>query len=189
MSHMPALEAATLPADAVEVGRIADAWGIKGWFKVQAFSSDPEALFTAKQWFLQPPEKGAKQFSGTVVLSVKQARTHSDSIVATSAQVVDRNAAEALRGARIFVAREHFPKAGDGEYYWVDLMGLSVVNREGVTLGVVKDLMATGPQTVLVLGYEAQGKEQERLIPFVDAYVDKVDLAGKTIVADWQPDY
>lgn len=186
---MPLLEATSLPADAIEVGRIADAWGIKGWFKVHAFSSAPEALFSAKSWFLQPAEKGTKQFTGTVVLPVKQARFHSDTIVATSPEVADRNAAEALRGARVFVAREHFPKTEDGEFYWVDLMGLAVVNREGVELGVVKDLMATGPQTVLVLGFEQDGKEQERLIPFVDAYVDSVDLAGKKIVADWQPDY
>ncbi|MBA4001883.1 MAG: ribosome maturation factor RimM, partial [Delftia sp.] len=105
MSHMPELEASVLPADAVEVGRIADAWGIKGWFKVAAFSADPEALFTAKQWYLQPPEKGARQFTGTVLLPVKQARVHSDSVVATSPVVNDRNTAEALRGARIFVAR------------------------------------------------------------------------------------
>ncbi len=189
MSHMPALEATTLPADAVEVGRIADAWGIKGWFKVMAFSSDPEALFAAKEWFLQPAEKGAKQFTGTVLLPVKQARVHSDTIVAASPVVEDRNTAEALRGARVFVAREHFPKTDDGEYYWVDLLGLSVVNREGVALGVVRDLLSTGPQTVLILGYEQDGKEQERLIPFVDAYVDSVDLPGKTIVADWQADY
>jgi len=186
---MPTLEAASLPADAVEVGRIADAWGIKGWFKVHAFSSAPDALFAAKDWFLLPAEKGAKHFSGTVLLPVKQARFHADTVVATSPEVADRNAAEALRGARIFVAREHFPKTEDGEYYWVDLMGLAVLNREGLVLGTVRDLMATGPQTVLVVGYEQDGKEQERLIPFVDAYVDKVDLAAKTIVADWQPDY
>ncbi len=101
----------------------------------------------------------------------------------------DRNTAEALRGARIFVARSDFPQPEDGEYYWVDLLGLSVVNREGVALGVVRDLLSTGPQTVLVLAYEEDGKERERMIPFVDAYVDKVDLPGKTIVADWQPDY
>lgn len=189
MSHMPALQATTLPADAVEVGRIADAWGIKGWFKVMAFSSDPEALFTAKEWFLLPAEKGAKQFTGTVLLPVKQARVHSDTIVATSPLVEDRNGAEALRGARVFVAREHFPKTEDGEYYWVDLLGLSVVNREGVALGVVKDLLSTGPQTVLILGYDQDGKEQERLIPFVDAFIDSVDLPGKNIVVDWQADY
>lgn len=186
---MPELESTTLPADVVEVGRIADAWGVKGWFKVIAYSADPEALFTAKQWFLLPAEKGAKNFAGTVLLPVKQARPHSDSIVATSPAVADRNAAEALRGARVFIAREHFPKTDDGEYYWVDLLGLKVSNREGVALGTVKDLLATGPQTTLVLSYEEDGKERERMIPFVDAYIDQVDLAAKTIVADWQPDY
>jgi 16S rRNA processing protein RimM len=186
---MPELESAALPEDAVEVGRIADAWGIKGWFKVIAHSADPEALFAAKQWFLLPAEKGAKNFVGTVLLPIKQVRPHSDTIVATSVAVPDRNAAEALRGARVFISREHFPKTDDGEFYWVDLMGLKVHNRAGEDLGVVKDLLATGPQTTLVLGFEADGKEQERMIPFVDAYIDKVDLAAKTIVADWQLDY
>ena len=186
---MPQLQVTTLPADAVEVGRIADAWGIKGWFKVIPYSSDAEVLFSAKEWFLLPAEKGAKHFSSTLLLPIKQARTHSESIVATSVEVPDRNGAEMLRGARIFVSRAHFPPAADGEYYWVDLIGLSVINREGVALGEVKDLLATGPQTTLVLGYEEDGKERERMIPFVDAYVDKVDLPSKTIVADWQPDY
>ncbi|BBL23456.1 ribosome maturation factor RimM [Comamonas terrigena NBRC 13299] len=189
MSQMPELEVTTLPADAVEVGRIADAWGIKGWFKVISYSSDAEVLLTAKNWYLLPAEKGAKHFTGTVLLPVKQARTHSDSIVATAAAVGDRNAAETLRGARIFVSRTAFPAADEGEFYWVDLLGLSVVNREGVAMGVVKDLLATGPQTTLVLAYDEGGKERERMIPFVDAYVDKVDLAGKSILVDWQLDY
>ncbi len=182
-----------MPADAVEVGRMADAWGIKGWFKVIAFSSDPQALMAAPQWFLQAADKGAKSFTSTVALPIGQIRWHGDGLVAMSPAVTDRNQAEALRGARIFVAREHFPQAEDGEYYWVDLLGLTVRNREGVTLGVVKDLIATGPQTVLVLTDAAAdrvtGKPVERMIPFVDAYIDSVDLPGKTIVADWQLDY
>lgn len=189
MSHMPELDAATLPDDAVEVGRIADAWGVKGWFKVIPYSTDPEVLFAAKQWFLLPAEKGAKHFAGTRLLPVRQARMHSGSIVAHALPVADRNAAEALRGARIFVARAEFPQAQEDEYYWVDLLGLPVTNREGVALGVVKDLLATGPQTVLVLGYEEDGKDRERMIPFVSAYVDKVDMAARTITVDWQPDY
>jgi 16S rRNA processing protein RimM len=56
-------------------------------------------------------------------------------------------------------------------------------------LGVVKDLLSTGPQTVLVLSQALEGKTIERMIPFVDAYIDSVDLPGKTIVADWQLDY
>ena len=183
------LESAELPADAIEVGRIADAWGIKGWFKVLPYSASPEALFSSKRWFLQPAERGAKTFSGTVLLKVKEAKEHSDSVVATSAEVPDRNAAELLKGARIFVSRASFPTPETDEYYWVDLIGLDVVNREGVALGAVRELLHTGPQTVLVLAYEEEGKAKERMIPFVSAYIDTVDLAGHRITADWQPDY
>jgi 16S rRNA processing protein RimM len=183
------LESADLPADAIEVGRIADAWGIKGWFKVLPHSASPEALFSSKRWFLQPAERGAKTFSGTVLLKIKEAKDHSDSVVATSAEVPDRNAAELLKGARIFVSRASFPTPEADEYYWVDLIGLDVVNREGVALGAVRELLHTGPQTVLVLAYEEEGKAKERMIPFVSAYIDTVDLAGRRITADWQPDY
>ncbi|MDD2546985.1 MAG: ribosome maturation factor RimM [Burkholderiaceae bacterium] len=183
------LAPAELPSDAIEVGRIADAWGVKGWFKVLPYSSNPEALFAAKQWYLQPSERGAKTFSGTVLLPIRQAKDHSGGVVAWAQGVDDRDAAEALRGARIFVPRAHFPSAGTDEYYWVDLIGLNVVNREGVALGQVRDLLTTGPQTVLVLAYEQDGKPQERMIPFVAAFVDQVELPEKRITVDWQPDY
>lgn len=186
---LPGLEAAVLPADAIEVGRIADAWGIKGWFKVLPYSADPEALFSSKHWFLLPSEKGAKTFSGVGQMSVKEAKTHSDTVVACASGVDDRNSAEALRGARIFVSRTHFPSAEKDEYYWVDLIGLIVINREGDSLGVVRELLSTGAQTVLVLDYDHEGKLLERMIPFVAVYVDEVDLAGRRILVDWQADY
>ncbi|HSV35335.1 MAG TPA: ribosome maturation factor RimM [Ramlibacter sp.] len=183
------LEAAELPADAIEVARIADAWGIKGWFKVLPHSASPEALFSSRRWYLLPSERGAKTFTGAALLRVREAKEHSDTIVATAQDVDDRNAAEALKGARVFVARSSFPTAATDEYYWVDLIGLEVVNREGVNLGRVKELLSTGPQTVLVLEYTEGDKPHERMIPFVAAYVDSVDLPGKRIVVDWQPDY
>ena len=189
MPEFPPLAAAALPADAVEVGRIAEAWGVKGWFKVHAHSSHPEALFAAREWFLQPAERGAKTFADTRVLALRQVRPHSDSIVASAEGVDDRSSAELLRGARIFIARSYFPQTEDGEYYWVDLIGLAVINREGVALGQVRELLATGPQTTLVLSYEQDGKAGERLIPFVSAFVDQVDLPGRRITVDWQPDY
>ena len=73
----------------------------------------------------------------------------------------------------------------------MDLVGLAVVNREGVSLGQVSDLMATGPQQVLVVHETPAGADKpvERLIPFVAAYVDTVDVAARQIVVDWQPDY
>ncbi|WP_394756798.1 ribosome maturation factor RimM [Rhodoferax sp.] len=186
---LPGLEAAELPADAIEVGRIADAWGIKGWFKVLPYSADPEALFSSKRWFLLPAEKGAKTFSGVAQLVIKEAKVHSDTVVASAQEVDDRTAAEALRGARIFVARSSFPSAEKDEYYWVDLIGLDVVNREGLTLGTVRELLSTGAQTVLVLDYAQDGKPQERMIPFVSVYIDEVDLPGRRILADWQADF
>ncbi|MCL4771728.1 MAG: PRC-barrel domain-containing protein, partial [Burkholderiaceae bacterium] len=68
-------------------------------------------------------------------------------------------------------------------------IGLEVINREGVSLGEVRDLLSTGPQTVLVLQQEQGDKPIERMIPFVAAFVDQVDLAGRRITVDWQPDY
>lgn len=183
------IEPAELPADAIEVGRILDAWGVKGWFKVLPHSADPQALFSSRRWYLQPTERGTPTFSGTVLLRVREAKEHSDSVVARVDGVEDRAGAELLKGARIFVPRSSFPTAAKDEYYWVDLMGLDVVNREGLHLGTVKDLLSTGPQTVLVVGYEEGGKPQERMIPFVAAYVDGVDLPARRISVDWQADY
>lgn len=190
---LPAWEPAELPADAVEVGRILDAWGLKGWFKVLPHSASPEALFSSKRWYLLPPDrpmKAAMPWTGALLLKIKEAKDHSDSVVATSLDIVDRNAAEALRGARVFVPRSSFPTAGQDEYYWVDLIGLDVFNREGEAMGQVKELLSTGPQTVLVLSYtDSQAKEAERMIPFVAAFIDAVDLPGRRITVDWQADY
>jgi 16S rRNA processing protein RimM len=186
---IPGLEPSELPPDAIEVGRIADAWGIKGWFKVLPHSASPEALFSSKRWYLLPAEKGAKTFSGTMLLRVREAKEHSGTVVASAHDVDERSAAEALRGARIFIPRSSFPTAGDDEFYWVDLIGLEVVNREAQVLGQVKELISTGPQTVLVIEYSEDGKVLERMIPFVSVYVDSVDLPGKRITVDWQADY
>lgn len=183
------LEPAELPADAIEVGRVAEAWGIKGWFKVLPYSGDPEALFTSKLWFMLPTGKGLKTFDGVAQLSVKEIKSHSGSLVACATGIADRTNAEALRGARIFISRSNFPASAIDEFYWVDLIGLDVVNRENELMGVVRELMSTGPQTVLVLDYLEDGKTLERMIPFVSVYVDSVDLQARRIVVDWQADY
>lgn len=187
---LPGLEPAELPADAIEVGRILDAWGIKGWFKVLPHSASPEALFSSKRWYLLPSEKGAKTFTGTALLRVREAKEHSGTIVASAREVDDREGAEALKGARIFVPRSSFPTADKDEYYWVDLIGLDVVNRDGVALGRVVGLLDTGPHSVLRVMPAGEAKEEaERLIPFVGAYVDEVSLEQRRITVDWGLDY
>jgi 16S rRNA processing protein RimM len=192
-----ALVASVLPADAVELGRVLDAWGIKGWVRIQPHSADTEALFASQNWFLQPPEarfaRGFSAFAGCVAVQVAELKAHADGLVARLDGVDDRNTAESLKGCRISLPRSAFPPPEEGEFYWVDLIGLEVFNREGEHLGVVRDLMSTGPTSVLVLEYPEQvdGEEKtaERLIPFVDAYIDKVDPSQRRITADWQKDY
>jgi 16S rRNA processing protein RimM len=159
------------------------AWGVKGWFKVQPFADDPQALFSSKRWYLRAADGAG--VAPPPLLRVTQSREHSGAVVAAAQDVPDRNAAEALKGARVFIARSSFPTAGEGEFYWVDLIGCAVVNREGAALGSVADLMDTGTHSVLrvTLG------EEERLIPFVAAYIDHVDLPARRIAVDWALDW
>jgi len=129
------------------------------------------------------------------LLRITELKTHGDGAVAHAQGLHSRADAEALRGARVFVARSSFPTEAADEYYWVDLIGLQVVNREGDVLGIVQGLIDTGPQSVLRVsalsdpGVTAQQTVAERLIPFVAAYVDDVDLEGKRISVDWDLDY
>ena len=192
-----ALVASALPADAVELGRVQDAWGIKGWVRIQPHSADTDALFASQDWYLQPPEarfaRGFSAFKGCVAVRVAELKAHADGLVARFEGVDDRTLAESLKGCRISLPRSAFPEPEEGEYYWVDLIGLRVVNREGEDLGVVRDLVSTGPTSVLVLEYletvDGEERAAERMIPFVAAYIDGVDRAAGRITADWQKDY
>lgn len=183
------LDPVELPDDAIEVARVGDAWGVKGWIKLLPFSADPQALFSSKRWYVQPSDRGPRAFDGTALLRVREARDHSGAVVAQLDGVDDRDAAQSLRGARIFVRRSSFPSTSMDEYYWVDLIGLEVVNRQGESLGQVKELLQTAAQTVLVLQHASGDAQLERMIPFVAAFVDAVDLDAKRITVDWQLDY
>ena len=176
------------PADAVEVGRVLGAWGVQGGIKVKPFAASPEALFSSKRWFLAPPENPRPGVALPGLLHVIQARMQGDAVVATVQDLIDRDAADALKGARVLISRASFPTPAEGEHYWVDLIGLDVFNREGRPLGRVVGLIETGPHCVL----SVQGGQLDSaptLIPFVDAYVDRVDETARRIDVDWGDDY
>ncbi len=183
------------PEDAIEVGCITDAWGVKGWFKVKPFSSDPQALFSSRRWFVKPSESagpGASIRTADLpaLLKIVAVKNHGDGVVAQAQDVSDRAGAEGLRGARLFISRGSFPTAGPDEFYWVDLLGLAVFNREGVHLGDVVGLIDTGPHSVIrVLPVGASEAAEERLIPFVAAFIDSVSLPQRRISVDWGLDY
>ncbi len=188
----PAPAAVPWPDDAVEVGRVLDAWGIKGWIRVQPYAAQPQVLLRSRRWFLDAGDASPLVSTRRQSVDVTAAKVHGEGIVASVAQCADRTAAETLRGARVFVSRGAFPAADVDEYYWVDLIGASVVNRQGEALGIVRELLDTGAHSVLVVSADpSTGADTaaERLIPFVAAYVDQVDLAARRIVVDWGLDY
>jgi 16S rRNA processing protein RimM len=196
----PAAADPSWPDDAIEVGRVVDAWGLKGWLKVQPFAADPKALFSCRRWFVLPSERALPRpvsmpamSALPTLLTIMQAREHGDVVVVQAREVPDRTAAEAMRGTRIFVPRSSFPTAGADEFYWIDLIGLAVVNREGVSLGTVVGLLETGAQSVLRVAAApadpASPPADERLIPFVAAYIDDVDLTTRLVRVDWGLDY
>ncbi|WP_322105176.1 ribosome maturation factor RimM [Paraburkholderia sp. J41] len=184
---------ASWPADAVEVGAVLDAYGLKGWIKVAPHAQGGAALLSAKRWWLVKGREGQAHRTYHSAARVS-AKVHGDSVVAQLAGVGERNAAESMRGARVYVSRAEFPAPETDEYYWVDLIGLDVANEAGVELGKVADLIDNGAQSVLRITYASTNKEGkpatgERLIPFVGVFVKTVDLAAKRIVVDWEADY
>lgn len=181
--------AEALPADAVEVGRVLGAWGVKGGLKVQPFAADAQALFSTKRWYLAPAEPARPGgLPYPVLLRIAQAREQGDGIVATVQDLDDRDVAESLKGARILVSRGSFPTPDEGEFYWVDLIGMVVLDREDSSLGAVVGLIETGPHCVLRV-QPADAAADEILIPFVEAYVDAVEQAERRIRVDWHADY
>jgi 16S rRNA processing protein RimM len=179
------------PVDAIEVGRVTGAWGLQGGIKVKPFAADPQALFSTKRWFVEPPalrKPGAALPALPTLLHIVSAREQGDHVVASARELPDRDAAEGLKGARILVSRASFPTPDPDEFYWVDLIGCQVFDRQARELGRVDHLVETGPHCVIVIR-PAAADAPELMIPFVAAYVDRVDTAARRIEVDWGEDF
>jgi 16S rRNA processing protein RimM len=114
-----------------------------------------------------------------------EGRRHGKGVVARLEGCEDRDAATALVDSDIFVERAQLPPLDEGEYYWADLQGMQVVNRQGERLGRVDSLFETGANDVLVV----KG-DRERLIPFVSGRVIlSVDRSSGEILVDWDKDF
>ena len=159
------------------MGRVVAPYGIKGWIKVQTFTQQQRGLLDYPVW--QVGQEGNWQ-----ARSVEAAKVHGATVVAKLEGIADREQAAALRRMQIAISRDDFPAAAAGEFYWADLIGLKVVNVAGVTLGNVARVFETGANDVLVV----EG-ERERLLPFIEPVVRKVDVAGGMIIVDWDADY
>jgi len=162
----------------VAMGYIKGAFGIKGWIKVQSDTEYTDSLLDYPQWRLS---KGKEH----ILAEVESGKMAGDELQVKLAHINDRNAAALLRGYTIEIKRSDFEPAQEGEYYWADLVGLTVHNRQNELIGTVCSLMETGAHDILVV----DGEHGRKLIPFVDHYIDNVDLEQGSIIADWGLDY
>ncbi len=180
--------------DLIELGAISEAQGLQGQVKVRPHSSEPVALLSSKSiWLSLIPRRDAGVSASHAQTSltqykVKSAKMHSGNVVMTLDGVTDRDQALALKGSRILVARDAFPKEESDSYYWVDLIGCNTVNLQGEALGEVIDVTENGAHGVIAIG-DAPTKTIKYLVPFVKEVVQNVDLPNKTITLDWQSDW
>lgn len=170
--------------DMVILGRVNEAYSLRGWVRVRFFSDDAGAFGTMPRlWLGVPADEGKAQWQAHELSALKP---HGKGTIAKFARIDDRTAAEAIEGCFIAAPRAALPETAKDEYYWADLIGLNVVNAEGARLGRVAELMRSGAHEVLCVRDEAG---QERLLPFVAAVVRDVDSTLREIRVDWGADW
>ncbi len=169
----------TAPGSAPEyvvVARVAGAHGVLGWVRIVSFTEPPENLLSYRPWFIAEGD-------GWQPLNLADVKPHGQGYVAKLRNVSSRDQAQALTGRLIAVPRARLPALEEGtEYYWRDLIGLTVVDVHGRCLGQVDHLIETGANDVLVVKHG----DTTSLIPFLARFVVAVDIAAGQMRVDWQ---
>jgi len=176
--------AVAVPDDLVVMGQVLAPWGVRGWVKVRTYSEATGALVDHATWWVRPAHGGGWQ-----PMAREEARVHSDTVVARLAGVASRESALAMKGFEVAVPRAELPAAAANEIFQADLVGLAVVNREGVALGTVAEVIEHGAHPLLVVARPMGEPGAERLIPYVPARIVGVDLAARRIDVDWGADF
>lgn len=164
--------------DLVTLGVIAGAFGVKGWIKVHSDTQNAQDIFTFSPWWLKDGKGNLSQ------VGLLEGRPHSDALIARLEGVDDRDAASSLKGSAIMVSRDALPALAGGEYYWSDLIGLSVSTLTGECLGKIRQLMETGANDVMLICNDAH----EHALPYIPQVVKKVDLDNGRMEVDWDTD-
>lgn len=158
------------PTSRILLGRIVGAHGIHGEVVIHSYAAVPEDVGAYGPLF---DKAGSKSFKLSGV------RAASKGVVARIAGVSDRNAAEALKGTELYVARDKLPEPEEGTYYVADLIGMTVVDPDGNEIGKVVDSPDFGAGSLLEI--RKTGIAQTELVPFTDAFVPHVDLAARRV--------
>lgn len=167
----------------VELGKVVGVWGVKGWIKLHSYTRHRADIANYKTWYLQAP----RQNGDPQAIEIHQCREQGQGIVAQLDGVTDRDQAMGLNGYKIFVRQSDLPELPAGEFYWHQLIGLTVSNSAG-EIGSISSILETGANDVLVCK-SSQSGQPDVLIPYIDQVVLSVDLDAGTMLVDWDPSY
>lgn len=162
----------------VVVGRLGSAYGIKGWTHVHSFAESISNLLVFDQFFLRSDDGSWQHLDKIEFLR------HRDGLIARIDECEDRSSAERVRNFELGVLRDALPPLQEGEFYWVDLIGLEVVNMENIKLGTISNVIETGASAVL----DVKGESGDYLIPFVKPMLDSVSVM-KNVRVRWDVDW
>lgn len=163
----------------VLIGRFGGAFGVRGEVRIISYTAPIDRLFRYQPWLLRSADGRERIIEGA------GGRRSRKGIIARLPGIEDRDAAEAICGTEIWVPRCALPPPRPGEYYWVDLEGMRVVNVAGIEFGRVSHLFSTGANDVLVVR-----AERERMLPFIQPEVIRaVDFDAGLIRVDWDADF
>lgn len=165
----------------IPVGKISGVFGVRGSVKVFSYTDPRDNILQYKPLFL-------KRQGQWLEIDISSGQLQGKAVVMNIKDVIDRNQALPLIGGELAIRRQQLQAANDDEFYWADLIGLTVINKEDVVLGKVDHLLETGANDVLAVMQD--GSEVQQLIPFVmEEFVLNVDLVKQQIRVDWQADY
>lgn len=172
----------------IDVGRVAGVFGVKGWLKIRSDTQPADNIVRYKPWWLKT-RHGVKSFEPDEFTFRKNGE-----LSVHFRGIDDRDLAAELNLATIAVEQDQLPSLNEGDYYWHQLVGITVVSEncgEQTRLGYVKELLETGANDVLVVMPDEHSVDQrERLIPYVpDVYVKSVDLSSGRIHVLWDPEF
>ena len=155
----------------VLVGRFGAPQGVRGEIRIKSYTADPLAI---GDYGPLSDETGAKKFEIERLRPLKE-----DMVVAKVKGLSDRDAAGALTGVSLFVAREKLPPPDEDEFYIADLVGLSAVSPDGETIGTVKNVLNFGAGDILEI---APASGETLMLPFTKEIAPSIDFSGGKIV-------
>lgn len=161
----------------IVLGLITAPYGVRGWVRVKPYTQTPDGLSRYPTWWIGVGGEWRP-------MRVEGYRVHGRGGIAKLEGCLDRSEAEAYARCEVAVPRSVLPETGEGEFYWVDLIGLRVESLDGSFLGEVSGILETGAHPVIRVV-----SERERLIPFVEQVVKEVDLERRVMRVDWGADF